>query len=170
MLEVGDLVLYKWARTRKSMPLWDPVMYEVVARKGSMVTAARQGQTVTRNSSFFKFWSAGEQTDRPASEQEVKHEVEQVENRAAEQVASQGAEQMLKEKASVCEVPMDQLVNATPAEEVAAQGQFVGLERRGKVGRPTKSEQAVRDASKSEAAKTKALSNPPLRKSPRNLS
>ncbi len=29
-LEVGNLVLYKWARPRKSMPLWEPVMYEVV--------------------------------------------------------------------------------------------------------------------------------------------
>ncbi len=182
MLEVGDLVLYKWARTRKSMPLWDPVMYEVVARKGSMVTAARHGHTVTTNSSFFKFWSTGEQTEQPAAlgerkfdnkkteseqlaVQEVNGEVKQVVFRAVEQVASQMAE----DYARADEMLVEQPVNNTPVEEVVEPAQSVVLESRGKVGRPTKSEQAKRDASKAEADKAKALSNPPLRKSPRNL-
>jgi len=38
-IRVGQQVLVKWTRTRKSQPLWDPEPYMVTEVKGSMVTA-----------------------------------------------------------------------------------------------------------------------------------
>ena len=53
-IKKGDMVLIRQNRSRKRMPYYDPVAYEVVNRKGNMITAERRGHKVTRNSSFFK--------------------------------------------------------------------------------------------------------------------
>ena len=53
---VGDKVLVKNSKQGKMQPLYDPIPYLVVERKGSMITAARESpkHSITRNSSFFK--------------------------------------------------------------------------------------------------------------------
>jgi hypothetical protein len=55
LVRVGAKVVIKVKRSSKADPAWDIERpYEVVAVKGSMVTASRDGHTTTRNSSFFK--------------------------------------------------------------------------------------------------------------------
>lgn len=51
--EVGDHVLQRNIGMKKSTP-FDPNPLTVVAKQGSMITAANDAKTVTRNSSFFK--------------------------------------------------------------------------------------------------------------------
>lgn len=173
-LEVGDLVLYKWARPRKSMPLWDPVMYEVVERKGSMVTAARNGHSVTRNSSFFKFWSTGEQNNRPVElvnltpeaiktepVRPAEHEV--VRHTAVEQVASQESNQTFERQTIPSEILAEVEIDDTaplevePVRTAVEQASVSNSERRveetAKKDRPTKAQQEVRNKERAETLK-----------------
>ena len=53
-IDVGDTVLLKIKRDRKSDPYYDPNPYRVIERKGNMIIAERGQKTVTRNTSFFK--------------------------------------------------------------------------------------------------------------------
>lgn len=53
-LAFGDTVLVRQQKRNKITPYYDPVPYTVVAVKGSIVTAERQGCWIVRNSSFFK--------------------------------------------------------------------------------------------------------------------
>ena len=53
-IKKGDKVLLKQNKRDKLSTPYDPKPYEVINIKGSMITAQRDGQTVTRNSSFFK--------------------------------------------------------------------------------------------------------------------
>lgn len=53
-LEPGDHVLIKQQKKEKLDTPFRPEPYQVIERKGSMVTAERGGHTVTRNSSFLK--------------------------------------------------------------------------------------------------------------------
>ena len=50
----GDIVLVRQSKKDKLTSPFDPLPYRIVAVKGSMITAERDGKTVTRNSSFFK--------------------------------------------------------------------------------------------------------------------
>jgi hypothetical protein len=50
----GDVVLLKWDRPNKHMPLFDYNPYKVIEVKGTMVTAKRSNHQITRNSKFFK--------------------------------------------------------------------------------------------------------------------
>lgn len=53
--EVGDVIIVKRSfNYNKSQSPYDPKPYRVIAKKGSMITAARPGHEVTRNSSFIK--------------------------------------------------------------------------------------------------------------------
>ena len=54
LLEKGDTVLLKNDYKSKRFPPYDPRPYQVVQKKGSMVTARRDSTSVTCNSSFFK--------------------------------------------------------------------------------------------------------------------
>ena len=54
LLEKGDTVLLKNNHKSKRFSPYDPRPYEVVGKKGSMVTARSDSTSVTRNSSFFK--------------------------------------------------------------------------------------------------------------------
>ena len=53
-LGVGDAVLVKNSSISKSQTPYQPEPLVVTQKKGSMITASRDGATVTRNSSFFK--------------------------------------------------------------------------------------------------------------------
>ena len=53
-LEVGDNVLIKTVGVRKSLNPYEPEPLKIVDKKGSMITAEKNGQRITRNSSFFK--------------------------------------------------------------------------------------------------------------------
>ncbi|KAL5018211.1 hypothetical protein ScPMuIL_003933 [Solemya velum] len=53
-LELGDHVLVKTERRNKLSTPFSPVKYEIVKTKGSLVTAKRGSDLITRNSSFFK--------------------------------------------------------------------------------------------------------------------
>lgn len=50
----SELVLVKQPQTNKFTSFFDPIPYEVVSVNGNQITATRLGQTITRNSSFFK--------------------------------------------------------------------------------------------------------------------
>ena len=50
-----DKVLHKWDRSHKHAPLFDPFPYEIKEIKGNMVSVARDGHGLTRNSRFFKW-------------------------------------------------------------------------------------------------------------------
>ncbi|CAF1076837.1 unnamed protein product, partial [Brachionus calyciflorus] len=52
--KIGDLVLLKWKRTRKSDSLFDPKPFKIAKIDGSMITLERNGSLVVRNSSFIK--------------------------------------------------------------------------------------------------------------------
>jgi hypothetical protein len=51
---IGSKVLARQTKTHKNTSTWDPDPYQVINIHGSMVTATRSGQTITRNSSCFK--------------------------------------------------------------------------------------------------------------------
>ena len=53
-LQVGDQVLVAQKKRNKFTPAFDPQAYLVVGVKGSMVTARRGNQVITRNASMFK--------------------------------------------------------------------------------------------------------------------
>ena len=52
--KVGDSVLVKQETRDKLSTPFDPKPYEVINKKGSMITARREDHQITRNSSFFK--------------------------------------------------------------------------------------------------------------------
>ncbi|KAL3864805.1 hypothetical protein ACJMK2_006458 [Sinanodonta woodiana] len=52
--KVGDSVLVKQEKRDKLSTPFDPKPYEVINKKGSMITARREDHQITRNSSFFK--------------------------------------------------------------------------------------------------------------------
>ena len=62
-LSVGDLVLLKLKKQRKSTPIWDPDPYRVAHINGTLITAARDDQTTTRNSSCFKLFKQNNDDD-----------------------------------------------------------------------------------------------------------
>ena len=54
-LSEGDKVIVKRDPShKKSSAPYDPETYIVTQRKGTMITAKREGKEITRNSSFFK--------------------------------------------------------------------------------------------------------------------
>ncbi|GFR84457.1 polyprotein [Elysia marginata] len=53
-IQMGDKVLVRQPKLNKLTPPYNPVPYIVTDVKGSMITAANAGHTITRNSSFFK--------------------------------------------------------------------------------------------------------------------
>ena len=53
-IEIGDTVLLKIKRNRKSDPYYDPKPYTIIQRKGNMLVAERGHQTVARNTLYFK--------------------------------------------------------------------------------------------------------------------
>ncbi|XP_045170892.2 uncharacterized protein K02A2.6-like [Mercenaria mercenaria] len=53
-IKIGDSVLVKQDKHNKFSTPYDPIPYEVIKTKGSMVTAEREDKQITRNSSFFK--------------------------------------------------------------------------------------------------------------------
>ena len=54
VIRIGDCVLVKQRQHRKSAPRYDPEPYTVIHHKGTLLTAKRRGQEITRNISFFK--------------------------------------------------------------------------------------------------------------------
>ena len=50
----GDHVLARQRKIDKLTPPYNPDPYTIVEKKGSMVTAAKEGHSITRNSSNFK--------------------------------------------------------------------------------------------------------------------
>ncbi len=153
-LEVGDMVLHKWVRTHKAMPIWDPVLYEVVERKGNMVTAARLGHSLTRNSSFFKFWSAGEHDEAENSEKgEPKLDKE------ADQASDEPAV-----KESAVEQPSE---SKHETDATALETRVVEPFKAKSKGRPTKAESELKALERAKLDKAKLLLNPPSRSSPR---
>ena len=53
-IEMGDQVLIKQKRNNMLTPYYDPIPFTVIGIKGSMITAAREGEIKCRNSSHFK--------------------------------------------------------------------------------------------------------------------
>ena len=53
-IRVGDNVLVKLKRKRKSDPYYNPNPYTIVKKKGNMLVARRFKHYITRNTSFFK--------------------------------------------------------------------------------------------------------------------
>ena len=54
---IGDTVLVHIPKQNKLSPFYNPQPYQITHIKGTMVTAERQGHTITRNASFFKKFS-----------------------------------------------------------------------------------------------------------------
>ena len=53
-IAIGDTVLVKMEKRRKTDPFYDPYPLTVINKKGNMIEARRGTKVVTRNSSFFK--------------------------------------------------------------------------------------------------------------------
>ena len=53
-IAIGDTLLLKIKRNRKSDPYYDPSPYTIIQRKRNMLIAERGHQTVTRNTLYFK--------------------------------------------------------------------------------------------------------------------
>jgi hypothetical protein len=54
--QVGDRVLVKQNQKNKTMTPFDPIPFEIINIKGTMITARNCNKTLTRNISFFKKW------------------------------------------------------------------------------------------------------------------
>ena len=172
-LELGDQVLFRWARTRKSMPMWDPEPYEIVERTGSMITAARSDHSVTRNSSFFKLWDAvGSDLKKDEAEvveessgtalQEVDQPVvdQDLENgKCLEKEANlEGAGRVVEDRIRPGE---GQLVAEPMQDEQAVssgRGELATAVTKAKPGRPTKAQAAERKLKADEEARVRDLS------------
>lgn len=59
--KVGDVVLLKWKRSRKSDSLFDPHPFRITKLNGSMVALKRNGSILIRNSSFIKHYLQDEE-------------------------------------------------------------------------------------------------------------
>ena len=53
-LKEGDRVIVKERQRDKAMSPFDPKPYTITQRKGTMITASRDGKSIPRNASFFK--------------------------------------------------------------------------------------------------------------------
>eukprot|EP00795_Rhopilema_esculentum_P002360 gene2360-18000_t len=53
-MSIGNLVLIRQRKRNKLTSKFDPKPFRIVRIKGTMITACRDGQCVTRNISFFK--------------------------------------------------------------------------------------------------------------------
>lgn len=60
--KIGDRVLVKRPKVNKFSTPFDPRPYTVVNIKGSMISARLHGNTITRNSSFFKLYRSLERS------------------------------------------------------------------------------------------------------------
>ena len=145
-LQLGDMVLFRWHRTKKHMPMWDPVAYEVVDIKGSMIKASRSDHTVTRNSSFFKLWDT---------------------------VGSNKEPELIEGQALADKVPVEQQVSPgqvlvedpslSVGDELVRSRRKDGVIPKYKVGRPTLEQQVERKERAAEVLKANELLNPPRR-------
>ena len=54
---IGDTVLVQVQKQNKLTPFYNPQPYQITHIKGTMITAERQGHTISRNASFFKKFS-----------------------------------------------------------------------------------------------------------------
>ena len=61
MLRTGDTVLVQQDKQNKFTTPFDPKPYEIIEKKGSMVTAQREDKQITRDTSNFKSVGAGTQ-------------------------------------------------------------------------------------------------------------
>ena len=52
--KVGDHVLFKWPRTNKHQPLFNPAPYKITSVNGTMITANNENHSITRNASCFR--------------------------------------------------------------------------------------------------------------------
>ena len=70
-IAVGDAVLLKDTSVCRSRTPYQPSPLVVIDRKGSMITASRDGASVTRNSSFFKRSPCPPAAGPPAAEDQI---------------------------------------------------------------------------------------------------
>ncbi len=78
-IQVGLKVLLKMEQKGKSNPRWDLQPYTITAIKGTMCTAKRGDQVVTRNSSWFKpFYSFNEAEDDATPTQVLAETIEPI--------------------------------------------------------------------------------------------
>ena len=69
-IKVGDIVLARQRKHNKLSTRFDPVPFQVVRLKGTMVTARRNDKYITRNVSHFKVIDAEIQEDDEDEEEE----------------------------------------------------------------------------------------------------
>ncbi|CAB3985938.1 Hypothetical predicted protein, partial [Paramuricea clavata] len=68
---VGDAVLLRNSKKGKLQTPYEHQKYQIVKKKGSMITASNDNRQVTRNSSHFKkFKEKKGETDNPADKEE----------------------------------------------------------------------------------------------------
>ncbi|CAB4044161.1 Hypothetical predicted protein, partial [Paramuricea clavata] len=69
--KVGDAVLLRNSKKGKLQTPYEHQKYQIVKKKGSMITASNDNRQVTRNSSHFKkFKEKKGETDNPADKEE----------------------------------------------------------------------------------------------------
>lgn len=185
VLRIGNKVLVKWVRTRKSMPLWDPECYTVTKVKGSMVTATRANHQVTRNSSFFKVMDDGCHVSMAnvPSEGEVAPngvvvEAPECEDGSVDVPASDAmsVEPVVVGDASVEPADVEKFLvsdEAVTSGHGFEEGGVVGdpslnVQKRAR-GRPNKDDQVLIDRATAASRAAKDAANPPVRKSTRNV-
>ena len=76
-LKLGDTVLLKSTGKSKSGTPYDPHPFEVVDKKGNMITAQRGQQVTTRNSSFFKASPKQPQHELPEVKESENYEIQE---------------------------------------------------------------------------------------------
>ena len=78
VIQIGDTVLLCQKKHSKFSTNFDPHPFKVVRKKGTMITAARNGKFVTRNTSLFKrvnmeFQSEEEEEHHPGNNNQANH-------------------------------------------------------------------------------------------------
>ncbi len=74
-LKVGDFVLVRQKKQNKLTPPYDPKPLQITKKKGSMITAERDGWRVTRNSSHFKQTLVGPAVNDDMDDDEIEGNV-----------------------------------------------------------------------------------------------
>ena len=69
-LKVGDTVLVRQRKQNKFCTRSDPVPFKVVRKRGTMITASRNGKYITRNASHFKVIDPSLDNDQQATDDE----------------------------------------------------------------------------------------------------
>ncbi len=161
LIYVGSQVLAKQTQTRKNVSAFDPNPYVVIGINGSMVTARRENQILTRNSSFFKVLHFADDSDEDSFNKNLGEATVEIKDPTSPNIIGLDDQTQNTHPNPTAEPaggPFGEREEARPRDVKAAHW------RR---GCPTVQQQRVNDQRQTETFAQRLIANPPTRSSQR---